>query len=310
MTAKALVTGGAGFIGSHLVDRLVDDEWEVLVIDDLSTGHLDRLRSARELGRVHFHQLDITTPTMAEVVGKFRPDVVFHLAAQAGVRPSVEDPVFDANVNILGTLNVLVAAQSAGAQRIVFASSGGAIYGEVTDAATESHEMVPEAPYGISKKVVEDYFQYFRAVHGLDYVLLCLANVYGPRQDAAGEAGVVAIFTKQMLEGRPPTINGDGTQERDYTFVADVVDAFVRAAEIGGGVRLNIGTGVATSVNDLAALLTAATGFGGVPAHGPAKAGDLQRSVVDPGRAAAHLGWKPWTDLEAGIAATVDFFRS
>lgn len=310
MTAKALVTGGAGFIGSHLVDRLVDDEWEVLAIDDLSTGHLDRLRSARELGRVHFHQLDITAPDVTEVVGQFRPDVVFHLAAQAGVRPSVEDPLFDATVNILGTLNVLGAAQAAGAQRITFASSGGAIYGEVDDAAAEDHEMVPEAPYGISKKVVEDYFRYFRAAHGLDYVLLCLANVYGPRQDAAGEAGVVAIFTKNMLEGQPPTINGDGTQERDYVYVNDVVDAFVRAAEIGGGVRLNIGTGVATSVNDLAARIATATGFSGTPAHGPAKAGDLQRSVVDPSRAAAHLGWKAWTELDAGIAATVDFFRS
>jgi len=311
MSGKALVTGGAGFIGSHLVDRLIDDDWEVLAVDDLSKGHLDRLAEARSIGSAHFHQLDICTDEFREAARRFEPDVIHHLAAQSGVRPSVEDPLFDARVNVLGTVNVLLAAAESEAQRVVFASSGGAMYGEVPGAAvTEDAPAVPDSPYGISKKIVEDYFRYFRDDSGLDYVMLALGNVYGPRQDPHGEAGVVAIFSRLMLDGRRPVINGDGEQARDYVYVDDVVDAFARAGEIGGGLRLNIGTGMATTVNELYEVIARAAGYDGSPEHGPAKAGDLARSVIDASAAKAHLGWEPWTPLEDGIARTVEGFRS
>ncbi|MDH3605454.1 MAG: GDP-mannose 4,6-dehydratase [Acidimicrobiia bacterium] len=310
MSGKALVTGGAGFIGSHLVDRLVDDDWEVLAVDDLSTGHLDRLADARRLGSVHFHQLDIRTDEFRQAVRRFEPDVIHHLAAQSGVRPSVEDPMFDAEVNVLGTLNVQLAATEAGTQRIVFASSGGAMFGEVPrKPAAEDYPALPDSPYGISKKIVEDYFRYFEQHSGIDYVILALGNVYGPRQDPHGEAGVVAIFSRLMLDGRRPVINGDGEQARDYVFVEDIVDAFARAGEIGGPIRLNIGTGIPTTVNELYGHIARAAGYDGSPEHGPAKDGDLNRSVINAAAAKKHLGWEPWTDLETGIAKTVDSFR-
>lgn len=310
MSGKALVTGGAGFIGSHLVDRLIDDDWEVLVVDDLSKGQLERLGDARRIGDVHFHQLDICADTLTEVVAKFRPDVVHHLAAQSGVRPSVEDPLFDARVNVLGTVNLLQAAARADAQRIVFASSGGAMFGEVPKKpAVESTPAFPDAPYGISKKIVEDYFRYFADTSGLEYVILALGNVYGPRQDPHGEAGVVAIFSRLMLDGRRPVVNGDGEQARDYVYVDDVVDAFARSGEIGGNTRLNIGTGVPTSVNELYELIAAAAGYRGEPEYGPAKAGDLRRSVLDSTAAKNQLGWEAWTPLAKGIPQTVDSFR-
>ncbi len=311
MSGKALVTGGAGFIGSHLVDRLIDDDWEVLAVDDLSNGHLDRLADARQIGPVHFHQLDICTDEFREAVRRFEPDVIHHLAAQSAVRPSVEDPVFDARVNVLGTINVLQAAAESEAQRVVFASSGGAMFGEVPgDPVTEDAPAFPDSPYGISKKIVEDYFRYFRELAGVDYAILALGNVYGPRQDPHGEAGVVAIFSRLMLDGRRPVIHGDGEQARDYVYIDDIVDAFARAGEIGGGVRLNIGSGQATTVNDLYAFIAAAAGYDGSPEHGPPKSGDLARSVIDASAAKAHLGWEPWTELEVGIAKTVAAFRA
>ncbi len=310
MSGKALVTGGAGFIGSHLVDRLIDDDWEVLAVDDLSKGHLDRLAEARRIGHVHFHQLDICSGEFREAVRRFEPNVIHHLAAQSGVRPSVEDPMFDARVNVLGTVNVLQAAAESEAQRVVFASSGGAMFGEVPgDPVTEDAPAFPDSPYGISKKIVEDYFRYYRQTAGVDYVILALGNVYGPRQDPHGEAGVVAIFARQMLDGRRPVINGDGEQARDYVYIDDIVDAFARAGEIGGGVRLNIGTGVATSVNALYEHVARAAAYDGSPEYGPAKDGDLARSVIDASAAKAQLGWQSWTDFESGIAKTVEAFR-
>ncbi len=311
MSGKALVTGGAGFIGSHLVDRLIDDDWEVLAVDDLSKGQLDRLADARRIGSVHFHQLDIRTEEFRDAVRRFEPDVIHHLAAQSGVRPSVEDPMFDAHVNVLGTLNVQLAASESGTQRIVFASSGGAMFGEVPGKpVSEDAPALPDSPYGISKKIVEDYFRYFEHSSGVDYVILALGNVYGPRQDPHGEAGVVAIFSRLMLDGQRPVINGDGEQARDYLFVDDVVDAFARAGEIGGAVRLNIGTGLATSVNELYELIAEAAEYDGSAEHGPGKEGDLNRSVIDATAAKKHLGWEPWTGLEPGIAKTVEWFRS
>ena len=311
MSGKALITGGAGFIGSHLADRLISDEWDVLAVDDLSKGHLDRLGEARQTGSFQFHQLDILSDEFREAMRRFKPDVIYHLAAQSGVRPSVEDPLFDARVNILGTINVSLAAEEAGTQRVVFASSGGAMFGEVPGKpATEDSPALPDSPYGISKKIVEDYYRYFQTATGVDYVILALGNVYGPRQDPYGEAGVVAIFSRLLLDGKRPTINGDGEQARDYVYVDDVVDAFVRGGEIGGGVRLNIGTAVTTTVNELYALVAEAAGYDGSPEHGPAKPGDLNRSVIDSRAAKAHLGWAPWTDLATGIPKTVESFRS
>lgn len=305
-----MITGGAGFIGSHLADRLIADEWDVLAVDDLSKGQLDRLGEARQTGSFRFHQLDILSDEFREAVRRFEPDVIHHLAAQSAVRPSVEDPLFDAKVNILGTINVSLAAEEAGTQRVVFASSGGAMFGEVPGApATEDSPALPDSPYGISKKIVEDYYRYFSIATGVDYVILALGNVYGPRQDPFGEAGVVAIFSRLMLDGKRPIIHGEGNQARDYVYVDDVVDAFARAGEIGGGVRLNIGTSVTTTVTELYNLIAEAAGYDGSPEHGPAKPGDLARSVIDAGAAKAHLGWEPWTDLAAGIHKTVGSFR-
>jgi UDP-glucose 4-epimerase len=307
---QALVTGGAGFIGSHLVDRLADEGWVVLVIDDLSTGHLDRLAHARRSQRVDFHQLDVRAPELSMVAAKFQPRTIFHLAAQSAVRPSVDDPQHDASVNILGTINVLQAAQAAGVERVVFASSGGAIYGEgVRLPAKESYARRPGSPYGVSKKVVEDYFGFFRKTYGIEYVLLALANVYGPRQDPFGEGGVVAIFCRAMLDGRRPAIFGDGTQTRDYVYVEDVVDAFLRAAERGRGKLLNIGTGSEATVLQLYEQLAALTGYRGAPSFEDPRPGDLSRSVVDPSAAERTLGWRSWTPLEEGLARTVEWFR-
>ena len=308
--SRALVTGGAGFIGSHLVDRLVDEGWEVLVIDDLSTGHLDRLTEARRTQRVDFHQLDVRAPELSTVATRFRPRTIFHLAAQSAVRPSVEDPQHDASVNILGTINLLQAARPAGAERVVFASSGGAIYGDgVRLPAKERYARRPGSPYGVSKKVVEDYFGFFRQAYGIDYLLLALANVYGPRQDPFGEGGVVAIFCRAMLDGRRPAIFGDGTQTRDYVYVEDVVDAFLRGAERGRGRLLNIGTGSETTVLQLYEQLSALTGYRGSPSFEDPRPGDLYRSVVDPSAAERALSWRPWTPLEEGLARTVEWFR-
>ncbi len=304
----SLITGGAGFIGSHLADRLVADGHRVVVVDNLVKGRMDRLESALS-GGARMVEMDITAPEIDDVFAEVRPDWLFHLAAQSAVRPSVDDPIFDATVNILGTVNLLEAARKYGTERIVFASSGGAIYGEVTEPATENDPKHPDSPYGISKKVAEDYFRFYREQYGLDYMAMALANVYGPRQDPYGEAGVVAIFARLMLDGKTPTINGDGSQQRDYVFVTDVIDAFVRAGTTGGGELLNIGTGVATSVSELYDALATATGFVGEPVHGPAKAGDLARSVIDPSRAIRHLDWHPSVTLDEGIGATVDWFR-
>ena len=310
MSRKAIVTGGAGFIGSHLADLLVDREWDLLVVDDLSSGRLEHISSARRRGKVAVLIMDVRAPELSDATARFGPEVVFHLAAQSKVRPSVEDPLHDASVNVLGTVNVLLAAHRSGARRVVFASSGGAIYGGGARLpATERSAKRPESPYGIAKKIVEDYFRWFREAHGLEYVLLAMANVYGPRQDPGLEGGVAAIFARAMLEGRRPTIFGDGTQTRDYVFVEDVVDAFSRAADSGDGVLLNIGSGRETSVQELYELTAGLTGYPMRPEFVAPKAGDIARSVVDPSRAKAVLGWEAWTPLEEGLRRTVAWYR-
>jgi UDP-glucose 4-epimerase len=311
---RALVTGGAGFIGSNLVDRLLAEGHSVDVIDDLSTGSLANLSEARA-GAAHqftFHQLDIRSPDLVGLMARRKPEVVFHLAAQADVRVSVADPVFDAGINVIGSLQVLEGARAGGSRKVVFASSGGTIYGDPDPSelpVKESHSQHPVSPYGVAKKAVGDYLHAYRELHSLEYTALALANVYGPRQDPHGEAGVVAIFAGRMLSGDPCTIFGDGEQTRDFVFVDDVVDAFARAAERGSGLTVNIGTANETSVNRLYSTMAKEAGIEGPPTYAPPRHGELQRSSLDPGRAAIHLGWKPWTALPEGTAAVLDYFR-
>ena len=307
------MTGGAGFIGSTLADRLLAEGWEVDVVDDLSTGSLANLAEARALGtrKFSFHRLDVSSPAITDLVAHRKPEVVFHLAAQADVRVSITRPTFDAEVNIIGTLNVCQGAVAAGARKVVFASSGGTIYGTPEHLPVrEGHPQRPESPYGVAKKAAGDYLHYYRAIHGLEYSALALANVYGPRQDPHGEAGVVSIFLGMMLDRARPTIFGDGAQTRDFVFVDDVVDSMVRAADRGSGLVINIGTGVETSVQELYEVIARAVGFPDAARHAPARAGELLRSALDPGRAEIHLGWKPWTALDDGVARTLAWFRA
>ena len=314
---RTLVTGGAGFIGSTLVDRLLAEGHAVDAVDDLSTGSLANLSEARA-GRgdgtdFTFHRLDIRSEQVVDLIARRQPEVVFHLAAQADVRVSVARPAFDAEVNIVGALNVLEGARCGGARKVVFASSGGTIYGTVAPddlPVRESHPQRPESPYGVAKKAVGDYLFAYRELHEMEFTALALANVYGPRQDPHGEAGVVAIFAGRLLAGTPCTIFGDGEQTRDFVYVDDVVDAFVRAAERGGGLLMNIGTGAETTVNDLYGSMARVAGVSGPASYSPPRPGELARSALDPGRAAIHLGWKPWTALDDGCRATIDWFRS
>ena len=312
-TYQALVTGGAGFIGSTLVDRLLAEGHTVDVVDDLSSGTLANLAEARAAGagRFTFHQLDVRSGDLSDVMARHKPEVVFHLAAQIDVRSSVSDPVHDAEVNIIGSLRVLEGARSAGSRKVVFASSGGTIYGDPEHLPVkESHPQRPLSPYGVAKKAVGDYLHAYRELHGLEYTALALANVYGPRQDPHGEAGVVAIFAGRLLAGEPCMIYGDGKQTRDFVYVDDVVDAFSRAGERGSGLLCNIGTGTETSVSQLYAVMARGAGVSQPPLYGPARSGELQRSSLDPGRAAIHLGWKPWTSLEKGTSAVIEWFAA
>ncbi len=310
---RALVTGGAGFIGSTLVDRLLAEGHAVDVVDDLSTGSLANLADARA-GSTHdvtFHHMDIRAPELGDLVERRRPEVIFHLAAQLDVRVSVARPMFDAEVNILGSLNVMEAARRGGTRKVVFASSGGTIYGDVEPSdlpIKESQPQRPLSPYGVAKKAVGDYLVAYRQLHDLEFTALALANVYGPRQDPHGEAGVVAIWAGKLLDGESCVIYGDGAQTRDFVYVDDVVDAFVRAGEKGSGLLLNVGTGVETSVLTLYTTMAEAVGSSQPADHRPARAGELQRSALDVGKAKLHLGWEPWTDLATGCAATLRWF--
>jgi UDP-glucose 4-epimerase len=305
---RTLVTGGAGFIGSTLVDRLLAEGHSIDVVDDLSSGSLANLAEARASAHhdLTFHQLDVRSPELVELMARRRPEVVFHLAAQADVRVSVERPVFDAEVNIIGTLRVLEGARAAGSARVVFAASGGTLYGDVdaTDLPVrESHPQRPLSPYGVSKKSGIDYLTAYRELHAVEYCALALANVYGPRQDPHGEAGVVAIFANRLLAGEAVTVYGDGEQTRDFVFVDDVVDAFVRAMSRGGGLVLNIGTGRQVSVNHLAAVMSERAASDLAPSYAEARPGELRANALDPERAGIHLNWRPWTELQQGVDA-------
>jgi UDP-glucose 4-epimerase len=302
---RAVVTGGAGFIGSNVVDALVARGDEVHVLDDLSKGKRENVAAGATL-----HVADIREPDA--VFDEARPELVVHLAAQADVRVSVDRPDFDADVNVLGTLRVLEAARRHGTgehgAKIVFASTGGAIYGECDGPAPETSERRPLAPYGTSKLCGEEYLATWNRLWGTSHVALRFGNVYGPRQVPHGEAGVVAIFMGLLREGRTPTIYGDGSQTRDYVYVADVVRAVVAASEHGGGV-LNVGTGRETSVLELYQAVGRATGIERDPQLAPARHGELQRSVLDVSRAGSELGWRPEHSLDDGLTATWRWFE-
>ena len=302
---NVLVTGGAGFIGSHIVDQFVGEGHRVSVVDDLSTGK--RKQVHRE---AVFYKLNVCDPRMERVFKKERPVVIVHMAAQMNVRKSTEDPVFDAEVNIIGTLQLLKLAVRYGARKILFASSGGTVYGEQeVFPASEAHPTRPLSPYGISKLTCEYYLEYYRRVAGLKYVVLRLANVYGPRQNADGEAGVIAIFAQNMLRGEQPRINGNGFQTRDYVYVGDVVEAvravFVQPVE---GI-FNVGTGTETTVNEIFAKLKELTNSPSQEIHGPAKKGEQLRSVLDASKLEKETAWAHAVSLSEGLDETVKFFQ-
>ncbi|HXV05363.1 MAG TPA: NAD-dependent epimerase/dehydratase family protein [Solirubrobacterales bacterium] len=307
---RCMVTGGAGFIGSNLVDALLARGDEVTVVDDLSTGRRENLDEALAAGaRLVVHDIR-EGEALAELALEARPEVVFHLAAQIDVRKSVADPAFDASINVGGTANVLEAARRAEARRLVFSSTGGAIYGEGEGQELplkEDAPLAPEAPYGQSKLAGEGYLGLYERLYGLSSVALRLGNVYGPRQDPLGEAGVIAIFCGRLREGARPTVFGDGRQTRDYIYVGDVVRAMLAAAESDARGAINVGTGIETDVLELVARLGELGGAGGFdPDFAPPRTGEVQRIAIDPGRAGRELGWMPQVAFEEGLRLTLD----
>jgi len=302
---RVLVTGGAGFIGSNIADALVAHGHTVLVVDDLSSGRKENVPAAASLV-----ELDIRSPDLRSVVESFRPDVLCHHAAQIDVRRSVADPSYDAEVNVVGTLRLLEHCRAAGTRRILFASTGGAIYGEQeVFPVTETHPARPISPYGVAKLSAEHYLHYYSVEHGLRSTCLRYANVYGPRQNPHGEAGVVAIFTNKLLAGETPVINGTGEQTRDFVFVGDVVQANVLALEKDLVGTYNVGTGVETSVNALYECIRQTLGSDEGALHVPGKPGEQLRSSLDSSALTRATGWRPATGLDAGIARTVAYFR-
>lgn len=302
-----LVTGGAGFIASHIVDAYIAAGHRVTVVDNLCTGKRENVNPGAD-----FHKVDIRDATaLGRVMEHGHFDVVNHHAAQMDVRKSVADPVYDASVNILGMLTLMELGLRWGVRRVIFASSGGAAYGEQeTFPAPETHATRPISPYGVAKLATEQYLFYYAAVHGFEPVALRYANIYGPRQNPEGEAGVVAIFTTKMLQGAAPIINGEGTQTRDYVYVGDVVKANTLALRAKGFHVYNVGTGIETDVNTIFRMLRTATGSTCEEKHGEAKKGEQLRSVLDYRRISEELGWKPEVTLADGLHRTVDYFRT
>jgi UDP-glucose 4-epimerase len=303
---RVLVTGGAGFIGSHVVDACLAHGHDVCIVDDLSTGKLGNVNpSAR------FYQADLRDADALErVFSDERPEAICHLAAKANVRESMSEPVLYAEVNIIGSLNLLHLARHYDTRKVVYASTGGACYGEsVYLPADEQHPINPLDPYGVSKHTVEHYLYLYRLHFGIDYVVLRFPNVYGPRQDPHGEAGVVAIWTAQMMAGQPTRINGSGEQERDFVYVGDIAQANVLALTKGSGIIANLGSGVGTSINDLFDMLRQSTGYQGDKVHTPAKQGEVFRSFITNEVACVELGWQPTILLQEGLDRTVASFR-
>ncbi len=304
---KILITGGAGFIGSHIADRYLTLGHEVVVVDNYATGKKENLNP-----KVRFYEIDIRDQkAVAEVFAEEKPEILNHHAAQMDVRKSVADPLYDAQVNILGLLHLLDAGVKNGLKKVIFASSGGVVYGDADILPTpETYEPKhPLSPYGVAKLTSEHYLYFYYQNYHLPYVALRYANVYGPRQDPFGEAGVVAIFTQKLLKGEQPVINGDGKQTRDYVYVGDVVEANVLALEKEVNAGINIGTAKETSVNELFKLLVTLTGTKFSEVHGPAKPGEQKRSVLNPYQAQKILGWQEKVSLEQGLKETVEFFK-
>jgi UDP-glucose 4-epimerase len=306
MAKRILITGGAGFIGSHVAEAFLGAGWEVSIVDDLSSGKRENIPAG-----ARFYPCDIRSAAAAEAVEKERPDVLCHHAAQIDVRRSMADPRYDADVNLGGLLNLLQAAIGAGVGRVLFASSGGATYGDTEVIPTpESHPQLPASAYGAAKAASELYLNVYRVTHKLPYAALRYGNVYGPRQDPHGEAGVVAIFCGRLLSGKPCTIFGDGGNTRDYVFVGDVARANLLAAERGLTGPLNIGTGIETDVKRIHALLAQAAGVSAPAEHAPARLGEQRRSCIDASLAARAIGWRAAVGIEAGLATTLDWFRA
>ena len=302
---KILVTGGAGFIGSHVVDACLAAGHELVVVDDLSTGFRRNLPPG-----VRLHEVDIREAELAGVFDEERPEVVSHQAARANVRESFEEPLLYADVNIIGSVNVLECCRKFGVRKIVYASTGGAVYGDPESLpVSEDHPINPLDPYGASKHHVEHYLEIYGRSHGVAFTALRYPNVFGPRQDPFGEAGVVAIFAGRMLAGERPVINGSGDQERDFVHVSDVALANLAALDRGDGEILNIGSGVGTSVNTVFSTIAELTGHCEPPRHGPAKPGEVYRIFLNAARAKEVLGWSPRLNLREGLASTVDYFR-
>ena len=308
---RALVTGAAGFIGSTLVDRLIADGHTVIGVDDLSSGRMGNLDRARSNDTFAFVEADIVSADLIGLLAEAKPEVVYHLAAQIDVRRSVSDPQFDATVNVVGTVRVAEAARLAGVRKVVHTSSGGSVYGAPRNYPTsETAPTDPASPYAASKIAGEIYLNTFRNLHGMDCSHIAPSNVYGPRQDPHGEAGVVAIFVKALLAGQPTVVFGDGSNTRDYVFVDDVVDAFVRASgSPGSGQRFNIGTGVETSDRKLHSVVAGVIGAPDEPQSAPARLGDLKRSCLDARKAEMVLSWRAAVRLEDGVRRTVEYFR-
>ncbi|CAM4097898.1 UDP-glucose 4-epimerase [Mycobacterium basiliense] len=308
---RALVTGAAGFIGSTLVDRLLADGNMVVGLDNFATGRATNLEHLADNPAHDFIEADIVTADLMAIFDQHRPEVIFHLAAQIDVRRSVADPQLDASVNVVGTVRLAEAARRAGVRKVIHTSSGGSIYGTPPEYPTsEKVPTDPASPYAAGKVAGEIYLNTFRHLYGLDCSHIAPANVYGPRQDPHGEAGVVAIFAQALLSGQPTKVFGDGTNTRDYVYVDDVVDAFVRASgDVGGGQRFNIGTGVETSDRQLHTAVAAAVGGPDDPEFHPPRLGDLKRSCLDISMAERVLGWRPQVELIDGVRHTVEYFR-
>ena len=308
---RALVTGAAGFIGSTLVDRLLVDGHSVVGVDNFASGRATNLEHLVDEPDFFFVEADIVTADLGAVLDEYRPEVVFHLAAQIDVRRSVAEPQFDASVNVVGTVRLAEAARRTGVRKIVHTSSGGSIYGTPpTYPTSEAVPVDPASPYAAGKVAGEIYLNTFRQLYGLECSHIAPANVYGPRQDPHGEAGVVAIFAQGLLSGKPTKVFGDGSNTRDYVFVDDVVDAFVKASSsVGGGQRFNVGTGVETSDRQLHSAVAAAVGAPDDPEFHPPRLGDLKRSCLDISLAERILGWRPQVSLNDGVRRTVEYFR-
>jgi UDP-glucose 4-epimerase len=301
---KILVTGGAGFIASHAVDGFIQAGHQVVIVDNLSSGRRENINP-----KATFYQLDIRSPELAGVFAREKPDIVDHHAAQIDVRRSVAEPIYDAEINILGTLNLLQNAVKYEVKKIIYISSGGAVYGEPEYLpCDESHPIRPMSPYGVTKHTIEHYLYLYQQNYGLRHLVLRYANVYGPRQDPNGEAGVVAIFGRRMLKGEPITINGDGKQERDFVYVGDCARANLIGLERGEGIY-NLGMGVATSINEVFQCMKKLTGYKLDPIYGPAKMGDIFRIYLDASKARRELGWEPVVSLEDGLGRTLDHLQ-